>query len=79
MVDVTEIPETKIGDSVTLVGTDGTACITVEEAAALAGTFNYEFVCNLSKRVPRIYYQKGRVIGSMDYTRDELNAVEYLE
>ncbi|MCX4315827.1 MAG: alanine racemase [Lachnospiraceae bacterium] len=79
MVDVTEIPETKIGDSVTLVGTDGAACITVEEAAALAGTFNYEFVCNLSKRVPRIYYQKGRVIGSMDYTRDELNAVEYLE
>ncbi len=79
MVDVTEIPETKTGDNVTLIGTDGAACITVEEAAALAGSFHYEFVCNLSKRVPRIYYQKGRVIGSMDYTRDELNAVEYLE
>ena len=79
MVDVTEIPEVKTGERVTLIGTDGVACITVEEAAALAGTFNYEFVCNLSKRVPRIYYQKGRVIGSMDYTRDEVNAVEYLE
>ena len=78
MVDVTGIPDVKIGDSVTLIGQDGSECITVEEMAALADTFNYEFVCNLSKRVPRIYYRNGQVIGSMDYTRDELNAVEYL-
>lgn len=77
MVDVTELPEVKTGDSVTLIGADGGDCITVEEISALAGTFNYEFVCNLSKRVPRIYYRNGKVVGSMDYTKDEMNAVEY--
>lgn len=79
MVDVSEIPGVQTGDIVTLVGKDGDECITVEEVAALAGTFNYEFVCNLSKRVPRTYFRDGRVIGSMDYTRDEVNAVEYLD
>ena len=41
--------------------------ITVEEIAALAGTFNYEFVCDLGKRIPRNYYLNGQYIGSHDY------------
>ena len=39
----------------------------VEEIAALAGTFNYEFVCDLGKRIPRNYYLNGQYIGSHDY------------
>lgn len=63
MVDVTEIPEAKTGDEVILVGRDGTEQITVEELAAMAGSFNYEFVCDISKRVPRIYVKDGKPVG----------------
>lgn len=56
MVNVTHIPNVKVEDVVTLVGQDGKAYISVEEAAELSNRFNYEFVCDISKRVPRIYY-----------------------
>lgn len=55
MVDVSDIPDVEVEDVVTLVGVDGTEHISVEEAAALCGSFNYEFVCDISKRVPRVY------------------------
>lgn len=55
MVDVTEVPETKPGDTVTLIGTDGDETITADQLAALYGTIGYEVVCGISKRVPRIY------------------------
>ena len=54
MVDVTDLEEVCEGDEVTLIGTDGANTITTEELAELAGTFNYEFVCDLGKRVPRV-------------------------
>ncbi len=55
MVDVTGIENVQVEDEVTLIGRDGEEQITVEEAAALAGTFNYEFVCDIGKRIPRLY------------------------
>lgn len=61
MVDVTEIPEAKELDEVTLLGKDGTDCITMEELGELSGRFNYEFACCISKRVPRVYYKNGQV------------------
>lgn len=73
MVDVTDIPDVKRGDVVTLVGKDGDAGISVEEIAALAGTFNYEFVCDLGKRIPRNYFYKGEYIGSRDYFYEKWN------
>ena len=54
-VDVTDIPDVKEGDNVTLFG-EGLA---VEEFAKNSGTINYEIVCGLSKRVPRIYIKDG--------------------
>lgn len=62
MIDVTDIPEVKQGDIVTLVGRDGDSFIPVEEPAELAGSFNYEFVCNVGKRIPRVYYQNGKPV-----------------
>lgn len=59
MVDVTDIADAKIGDPVTLAGTDGPACITLEELGELSGRFHYEFACGISKRVPRIYDKGG--------------------
>ena len=70
MVDVTDIPETKPGDRVTLVGTDGEETITMEQIAAAADSFNYEFVCGISRRVPRIYVSGGRKVHSVHYLTD---------
>ncbi|MGN1480353.1 alanine racemase [Porcipelethomonas sp.] len=55
MIDVTDIDDVRTGDEVVLFGRQGNAFISVEEISALAGSFNYEFVCNISKRVPRKY------------------------
>ena len=67
MVDVTEIPEAKFMDPVTLVGKDKDAVIRVEDLSDLSGRFNYEFVCDLSKRVPREYYKNGTIVKQIDY------------
>ena len=73
MVDVTDIENVTRADIVTLIGKDGDAEITLEEIAALAGTFNYEFVCDLGKRIPRSYYLNGEYIGTHDCFRENWN------
>lgn len=67
MVDVTDIPKVQEGDIVTLVGKDKEECITVEELAGMSHSFNYEFVCDIGKRVPRVYYYRGEKIGTYDF------------
>ncbi|WP_448903013.1 alanine racemase [Eubacterium sp.] len=69
MVDVTGM-DVKEGDKVTLIGKEGNEEITVDELAALAGTFNYEFVCDLSKRIPRVYVKDDKIVGTKDYFDD---------
>ena len=61
MVDVTDIPGVSVGDTATLFGfdTDGTR-LPCERLAAQAGTISYEILCDISKRIPRIYMQNGR-------------------
>ncbi len=67
MVDVTDIPDVSFGDEVTLIGRDHEETITVEELADLSGRFNYEFVCDLNKRIPRVFYENGRAVASLDF------------
>lgn len=67
MVDISEIPEAMDGDKVTLLGIDGTERITAEELGELSGRFNYEFVCDLGKRIPRVYIQHGEITEVRDY------------
>lgn len=55
MVDVTDISGAAFMDRVVLIGKDGKDEITVEELSKLSGRFNYEFVCCLGKRIPRVY------------------------
>ncbi|MBP5152685.1 MAG: alanine racemase, partial [Lachnospiraceae bacterium] len=55
MVDVTDIPDVKEGDLVTLIGKDGDEEILLDDISALSGRFNYEFVCCLGNRIKRIY------------------------
>lgn len=61
MVDVTEIPEALELDEVVLMGRSGECEITVDELGHLSGRFPYEFVCDIGKRVPRVYVQKGEM------------------
>jgi alanine racemase len=70
MVDVTHIDNVCINDKVVLVGTDGNETITMEQIAAAADSFNYEFVCGISRRVPRFYLRQGQVIRSVHYLLD---------
>lgn len=60
MADVTDIPDVSRGDEVTLLGRDQEEEITVEELSDLCGRFPYEFVCCVSKRVPRVYLGGGK-------------------
>lgn len=67
MVDVTDIDSVKEGDTVTLIGKDNGARISVEEVSNMAHSFNYEFVCDIGKRIPRVYYNNGQVVETKDY------------
>ena len=67
MVDVTHIDDVGMGDKVTLIGKDKGERITVEELGNLADKFNYEFVCGLSKRIPRTFVKDEKVIGTENY------------
>ncbi len=67
MVDVTDIPEVKPLDTVTLLGEDGGAFLSMEELAALSGRFNYEFACDIGKRVPRVFYKNKKPVGARDF------------
>ena len=67
MVDVTDIPEVKHGDEVTLIGKDGEEFISIETFGDLSGRFSYEFACDISKRVPRVYIKDGREWGDLTF------------
>jgi alanine racemase len=54
MVDVTHIPETRMGDEVVLIGRQGHASLTAEQVAERLGTINYEVVSEILARVPRV-------------------------
>ena len=70
MVDVTDIPDVTPRDQVVLVGRSGDEEITMEQIAAAADSFNYEFVCGISRRVPRIYSRGGKTVHSVHYLLD---------
>lgn len=59
MVDISPVPGVVPGDRVTLIGRDGEEEITIEELSRLSGRFPYEFACEISKRVPRVYGERG--------------------
>lgn len=66
MVDVTDIPDVKFMDEVVLIGRSGDGFIPVEELSEISGRFNYEFVCCLGKRIPRVYIRNGKMIAQSD-------------
>jgi alanine racemase len=55
-VQLDQVPDAKAGDEVVIIGSQGESRITAEQVAARWGTINYEVVCGLAARVPRIYH-----------------------
>jgi alanine racemase len=54
MIDVTHIPQARVGDEVVLIGRQGAATLTAEQVAQRLGTINYEVVAEILARVPRV-------------------------
>lgn len=67
MLDVSNIGGVHEGDIVTVFGKDGDQTITVDELADLIETINYEIICLIGKRVPRVYVKGGEVVGRISY------------
>lgn len=61
MVDVSHIEEVCEGDKVTLIGADGNEAISADCLGELSGRFNYELVCDLNQRLPRVYIKNGQI------------------
>ncbi|MDR1905869.1 MAG: alanine racemase, partial [Clostridiales bacterium] len=70
MVDVTDIPNVDIGTQAVIIGEQNGKKITVEELADAAYSFNYEFVCGVGQRVPRIYYKDGKLHRRVNYIEE---------
>ena len=71
MVDVTDINASK-DDEVVLLGKSGNEEISAERLAEMAGlTFNYEIVCDIGKRIPRVFYRNNKIVGTKDYFDDK--------
>jgi len=66
MIDLTDAGEVKAGDEVILMGTDGTLKFDADDIAPLLGTINYEVLCMIGRRVPRVYIRGGEVVKVKD-------------
>lgn len=55
MVDVTDVPDVKVGDEVIIMGSDGKNTISAEDIAKATGTISYEIVCAFGQRLPKVY------------------------
>lgn len=67
MLDVSGIDGVKAGSQITVFGSDSGAFVSVDEIADKAGVINYEIICGLSRRVPRVYIKNNEIIEITDY------------
>jgi alanine racemase len=69
LLDVTGIDGVDENSVVAVIGRDGGEMVSVDEISELSGTINYEIVCLIGKRVPRVYHSGGKLIGQLNYIR----------
>ena len=67
VVDVTNVDKIKEDDIITVFGVDNKESISAEEISEVSGTINYETVCLIGKRVPRVYFRKNKIIDTLNY------------
>ena len=67
MVDVTDVPDVAVGDEVVLFGRQGAEEIPLGELARILGTIDHEVLCNINRRVPRVYVKGGKIVKRVEY------------
>jgi alanine racemase len=67
MIDISTVEGVEVGDEVVLFGQQGDGFISIDEVAAKLETINYEIVCMISRRIPRVYVRNGEVIEVLNY------------
>ena len=55
MIDVSDVPDVKVGDEVIIMGSDGINTILADDIADATGTINYEICCAFGQRLPKVY------------------------
>lgn len=67
MADVTECGDVNVGDEIIVMGSQNGVSITADDIAANLGTINYEVLCTVSKRVPRVFVENGEIVKVKNY------------
>ncbi|KHD37734.1 alanine racemase [Clostridium acetobutylicum] len=67
MIDITDLPSVQVGDEVVIMGESDDKKFTADDMAEIIGTINYEVICMISKRVPRVYIKNGEVVKIRNY------------
>ncbi|NLK94805.1 MAG: alanine racemase [Clostridiales bacterium] len=67
MVDVTDVGNVKVSDEVTLLGNDGDIKFNADDIAEIMGTINYEILCMIKQRIPRVYIKNHKVVNVRNY------------
>ncbi|MBP2033500.1 alanine racemase [Clostridium algifaecis] len=67
MVDVTDVGDVSVGDEVILIGEKGNLKFNADNIASILETINYEVLCMMSKRLPRVYIKDGKILKVKNY------------
>ncbi len=67
MIDVTGVNNINVGDEAVIFGSAGGSEITVDDVAEQMGTINYEILCLIGKRVPRVYVSSGKTVAEENW------------
>ena len=69
MIDVSAVNTIHVGDEAIVFGNGGDGSETVTTLAAQAGTINYELLCAVGNRTPRIYWKNGEIVDVLTYSQ----------
>lgn len=67
MIDVTDVGTVKVGDEVILLGEHGNTRFNADDLAELLDTINYEIICMIGRRVPRVYINNEKIVKIRNY------------
>lgn len=70
MIDVTSVNNITVGNDVILFGKSDESELPVESLAERMGTISYEILCNIGKRIPRVFIQNGMIVDSHSFLFD---------
>jgi alanine racemase len=62
MIDVTNIENVKTGDELIILGEEGDLKFNADDMAGALGTINYEILCMLKSRIPRVYIKNKEIV-----------------